>query len=289
MAVHELTAVEITGDDTGMAIMRAANATGIVVTSPAGLATALIAVTAADAARLSLMDRGNFMDRAATNISILATAGPRTGVRLANMAGQEFRRTRPLGDRKHASETCHHPVIAEEDSGIPSMHMAGRAMGAATPLGREWRLPIRRADSVPPKAFGTKTALTATWTVAALKVMAALSEDSRSRADSTCLVEVTARITMAAAAPRTGSLAADTRPGDSGVADLVVEGRRRCPGCPNSTALAEATLAEATLAAGILGIQAEVIRAVTGARITTTERVRTRIVLTRSGILGLKD
>lgn len=290
MAVRELTAAEMTGNATGMAIMRAADAIGIEVTSPAGLDTAglitvLIAVTAANAVRLSLVGRGNFMDRAATNNSIHATAGLPTAVRRANMAGQGFRRTNPLVDRSHASEKCPHPVIAEPGSETPSMHMAGPAMGGATPLGRGWRLPIRRAEWVRRRVTAAETALTVT----ALKVMAARSEDNRSREDSTSLVGVTAQIAMAAGTLRTGSLAATTRPRNSEVADLVVEGRRRCPRCPNSAALAVATSAVVTPAADILGIPVVVIRAVTGARITTTDTADTRIGSTRSGILALKN
>ena len=241
--------------------MRTADAAGIGATSSAGLATALIVDTPADAVRLSLVARGSSMDRAATNISILAMAGRHTVGGAVNLEGPEFLRTKRSDGRRRASEKCPHPVTAEEDSGTRSMRLAGPAMGGATPLGRGWRLQIRRAEWARRRATDAGTALTAVD----LKVTAARWEDSKNRAGSTCLIVGTARIVMAAGMLRMGSLAAAARPRNSGAVDLVGE---RCPKCRHSAALA-GTSVEATRAMDILGIPAEVIRVVTGARVIT--------------------
>jgi len=134
MAVRGLTAAEANGDVMDAATMRAADAAGIGATSPAGLVTASTADTVTHAVRLSWADRGNSMDRAATNISILGmtgllTAGARTAAERANLEGPGFLRTKRSGGRSRASGRRPHPEIALADFIIPSILLAVRHPG----------------------------------------------------------------------------------------------------------------------------------------------------------------
>src|SRR6185437_1381069 len=127
MAARGLTAAEMTGHVTGTATLRAADAAGIGATSPAGLVTPSTADTAAHAVRLSWVDRGSSMDRAATNILIPPMAGPGTAGGLVNFKGPEFLRTRRSGGSGRASGGRLHRAIALANFIIPLIHLRGTA------------------------------------------------------------------------------------------------------------------------------------------------------------------